>query len=393
MLALGVTQTLAYGSLYYSYGVLASTIARDFKIGLDTFFGIFSFGLLLGGFVAPRVGRLLDTRGARVVMSIGSLGAALALLFCALAPSLPLFAISIILMEMATCFVVYEAAFAGLTQIHHHNARQRITAITLIAGFASTIFWPLTLWLEARFGWRGTLMIFAGGHLVIAAPLHWLVLKQARPLSKAEEAGATPTPEVPSLQGAERQRAFVLYAVAICVSGLAYASIPVHMLRIIENEGFTAQVAALIAMVMGPAQVASRIVEIAFGQRFDALITGRVALGALAASLLILLFGSGSPVVAVVFAALYGVSQGLITIARGTVPLLLFGVKGYATLVGKVTGLRFFVNAGAPVAFATIATHLGMSTAIGVLALMAGGSFVAFMLLRRPASIGAGAAN
>lgn len=384
VLALGATQTLAYGSLFYAYGVLAPTIARDFNIGLDAFFGIFSVGLLLGGFAAPLVGRLLDAHGARVVMAGGSLGATVALLFCAWAPSLPVFGVSIILMEIATCFVVYESAFAGLTQIHRHNARQRITSITLIAGFASTIFWPLTLWLEGRFGWRGTLLLFALGHLVIAAPLHWFVLKAAKPLASAGPGDAASPPDAPSLQGAARQRAVLFYTIVICVSGLAYASIPVHMLRIIENEGFPAETAALIAMVMGPAQVASRIVEMAFGQRFDALVTGRIALGTLTACLLILLVGSGSPVVAVVFAALYGVSQGLITIARGTVPLLLFGPNGYATLVGRVTGLRFFVNAGAPVAFATIATHLGMGTAVATLAALAGIAFLTFLRLQRP---------
>jgi MFS family permease len=142
ILALGLTQTIGYGTLYYAYGVLAPAIARNFGVGLDWFFGVFTVGLLLGGLVAPRVGRELDRRGARQVMGIGSVLAAIGLLACAVAPNIWAFSVAVILTEAATCLVVYEAAFAGLTQIYRHDARRGITLVTLMAGFASTIFWP-----------------------------------------------------------------------------------------------------------------------------------------------------------------------------------------------------------------------------------------------------------
>lgn len=387
VLALGITQTIGYGTLYYAYGVMAPALARDFAVGLDGFFAVFTVGLLFGGLFAPFVGRALDRRGSRIVMTLGSLAASLALLFCAAAPSLWVFSAAVVLMEFAACLVLYEAAFAGLTQIFGHDARRRITAVTLIAGFASTLFWPLTQALLDAVDWRWTFALFAGAHVLVCAPLHGLFLREARPQGFVPDEEARATGEPASHIGPERRRALVLYATAICVSGMVYSSVPVHMLRIIESEGFTPAKAALIAMVMGPAQVVARIAEIVARSRFDSLVTGRVALLALVLSTLVLIAFTGSTAAAIAFAALYGVSQGLITIARGTVPLQLFGARGYATLVGRITGLRFLVNAAGPFAFALAATHGGVGLAIGLNAAAAAIAFAVFWRLRRPAEV------
>ncbi|MCA1998272.1 MAG: MFS transporter [Hyphomicrobiales bacterium] len=387
ILALGLTQTIGYGSLYYGYGVLAPAIAREFGVGGDVFFGAFTIGLLLGGLVAPRVGRELDRRGARAVMTFGSVLAALALCACALASSIWLFSAALILAEAAACLVLYEAAFAGLTQIYRHAARRGITLVTLMAGFASTVFWPLTQALLAALDWRMTFLAFAALNLAICAPLHFLALRGATSAAMraaAAHAEAAPSEEPPRFEGAERRRALLLYGAAIVISGLVFAAFPIHMLRIIENEGFSAEQAALIAMVMGPAQVAARIVEVAGGARFDPLMTGRVALGSLVAAVALLLATPSSTASALVFAALYGIAQGLITIARGTVPLQLFGVTGYATLVGRITGLRFLANAFSPFLFAAAMTHIGVDPALWVSALCAALAFGAFLLLRPP---------
>lgn len=386
VLVLGTTQTIGYGTLYYAYGVLAPSISREMGVSLEWFFAAFGLGLLFGGMFAPLAGRTLDRRGARVVMALGSLAAACALLFCALSVNIWMFVAGVILMEFAACLVLYEAAFAGLTQIFGHDARLRITAVSLIAGFASTIFWPLTQWLLVHLDWRMTFAAFAAAHLLVCAPLHLWKLARAVPVGSVEQANVLGRIEPPMHVGNDRQRALLAYAIAICVSGIVFSSFPVHMLRIIENEGFSPAAAALVAMIMGPAQVIARLVEIVGGQRFDALMTGRIALAALVLSILVLLGFSGSTLAAVLFAALYGVSQGLITIARGTVPLQLFGVRGYATLVGKVTGLRFVVNAIGPFAFAFLATHLGTGAAVAVNGIAALAALGAFLLLRRPAA-------
>jgi MFS family permease len=364
ILALGATQTIGYGTLYYSYGVLAAPVSAAFGVSVETFFAIFTAGLLLGGLVAPLTGRLIDRHGARMVMVAGSVIAAAGLALAALAPNIVVFTIGVLVMEIAACMALYEAAFAGLAQIYRHEARARIAAITLIAGFASTIFWPLTQALQAELGWRATFGLFAAANLLVCVPLHWRALRAATPIGPRDPAAEAGAPDPPTLQGRERRRAIILYVVAVCVSGLVYASIPVHLVSIIAAEGFSAGNAALLSMVMGPAQIVARIIDIAFGHRFDALATGRVALAALVVAPLVLLATSASAASAVVFALTYGVSQGLITIARGAAPLLLFGVRGYATLVGRITGIRFFVNAGAPFAFALAVSRLGMDAAL-----------------------------
>jgi predicted MFS family arabinose efflux permease len=384
ILALGLTQTIGYGTLYYAYGVLAPAISREFGVGLDWFFAAFTIGLLLGGLVAPLVGRELDRRGARLVMTMGSVLAALALVACALAPNIWAFSAAVIFAETATCLVAYEAAFAGLTQIYRHEARRGITLITLIAGFASTIFWPLTQWMLGVLDWRWTLLVFAAVHLIVCTPLHATALRRAVPRGQDDIKEVPGAVDPPMLLGPDRRRALILFTLAIMVSGLVMSAFPVHMLRIIENEGFSAQAAALIAMVMGPAQVLARFVEVVGGHRFDPLMTGRVALGTLLASIALLLAMPASLGTAVAFAAFYGAAQGLVTIARATVPLQLFGANGYGALMGRITGLRFLANAASPFLFAFTMTHLGIDTALWISGMIAALAFGLFMMLRAP---------
>jgi MFS family permease len=389
VLALGLTQTIGYGSLYYGYGVMAPAIAQDFGVGLDLFFAAFTIGLLVGGLAAPIAGREIDRRGARQVMRYGSVLAALALAGCALAPNFWFFAAATILAEVASCLVFYEAAFAALTQIHRHEARRSITAVTLIAGFASTIFWPLTQFLLTTIGWRWSLGLFAVMNLIICAPMHhWQLRKAVPPGAGDAEAGRNAPLPPPMLEGEARRKAYIAYAVAICVSSLIYSAIPVHMLRIIAHEGLTGEAAALVAMAMGPAQVLARLVEVSLGQGLNPLATGRFALGMLVVSLGILLAGPASLASAIIFAAGYGISQGLITIARGTVPLHLFGAVGYATLVGRITGMRFLVNAAGPLVFAAASTRLSMEAALAASLIVALIAFAAFMTIRGPAARG-----
>ena len=384
VLMTGATLTIGYGTLYYAYGVLAPAIAGEFGVGIDWFFAAFTLGLLASGIAAPLVGRRLDRHGARLVATVGSVAAAVSLAVCAASGDLWMFVVGVVLAEFASCMVLYEAVFAGFAQLFGHAARRRMTAVTLIAGFASTIFWPLTQWLLSEFGWRQTFLIFAATHLCVCAPLYWRALRDTGPKTATDEGEADAPGGVPVFEGAERRAALALYTVAVCVSGIVYAAFPVHMLLILRGEGFTADAAALIAMAMGPAQVAARLAEIMAGHRFDALTTGRVALLALAGAIAALVLFDASTGAAIVFAALYGASQGLMTIARGTVPLQLFGPVGYATLVGKITGLRMVVNAGAPYLFAVSTTHLGHAIAMLACLFVTLVALVTFWLLRPP---------
>lgn len=232
--------------------------------------------------------------------------------------------------------------------------------------------------------WRWTLLVFAAVHLIVCTPLHATALRRAVPRGQDDIKEVPGAVDPPMLLGPDRRRALILFTLAIMVSGLVMSAFPVHMLRIIENEGFSAQAAALIAMVMGPAQVLARFVEVVGGHRFDPLMTGRVALGTLLASIALLLAMPASLGTAVAFAAFYGAAQGLVTIARATVPLQLFGANGYGALMGRITGLRFLANAASPFLFAFTMTHLGIDTALWISGMIAALAFGLFMMLRAP---------
>src|SRR6056297_1543501 len=144
VLALGVTQVLGYGSLYYAFPILVPGVAATFGRPEAHLYAVFSAGLLVGGFAAPWAGRLMDRIGAARLMSLGSLLAAACLALVGSAPVFPLWAVGIVLTEIVAVAVLYDAAFAALAQLRSTGARRAITRLTLIAGFASTVFWPLT---------------------------------------------------------------------------------------------------------------------------------------------------------------------------------------------------------------------------------------------------------
>ncbi|RYE56455.1 MAG: MFS transporter, partial [Hyphomicrobiales bacterium] len=178
--ALGITQIIGYGTLYYSFSILAPNIAAEFAIGVEWIYGVMSVALLAGGMIAPYSGALADRHGAASVLSFGSISAAIALAICGLANNAWLFLGGVILIELASAFVLYATAFALLAQATGSRAQRSITYLTLIAGFASTIFWPLTTWLLQAMDWHQIYFLFAGMNLLICLPLHLWLTRFAR---------------------------------------------------------------------------------------------------------------------------------------------------------------------------------------------------------------------
>jgi len=173
--ALGITQIVGYGSLYYSFSVLAPAVGNSFGLPIEWVFGALTIALLIGGLTAPWTGRMLDRFGAARSMSMGSILVSIFLLLVAMAPNGMFFAFALAGMQVASTLVLYPAAFAVLVQMGGRQAQSNITHLTLIAGFASTLFWPLTALLEDQIGWRGSYLVFAGMNMVVCLPLHlWL---------------------------------------------------------------------------------------------------------------------------------------------------------------------------------------------------------------------------
>ncbi len=373
---LGVAQTLAWASSYYLPAILAGAIARDVGTSSSAVFGAFSVALLMSAAIGPFAGKLIDRRGGRPVL-IGSnlvFAAGLAALSQSQQP-LHVFAAWAV-MGLAMGSGLYEAAFATAVRLHGQQARRTITGITLFAGFASTVGWPLTAWLESTMGWRGACLVWAGLHLVIALPLNAMlpVAERAAPASD----DATSKPEQQAALAPDKQRgAAVLLAFVFAVAWFTSTAMAAHLPKLLLGVGASLVAAVGIAALVGPAQVAGRLIEFAFLSRAHPLLSARLAtLGHPLGALCIGLFGSSA---AMAFAVLHGLGNGILTIAIGTLPLLFFGAEGYGQRQGFLMVPARIVQAGAPFLFGLAVERLG----VGALWISAGLGLAACLALSR----------
>ena len=381
--ALGVTQIIGYGTLFYSFATLAPDMSRDLGSNEEWIFTALTVALVAGGLAAPYAGRLADRHGAANVMSLGSIAAALALAGCAMASGPLTFVAGLVTMELASAFVLYAAAFVAIVQGSDGEARGRITHLTLIAGFASTIFWPLTGWLASFLDWRDVYLVFAALNLLLCLPLH-LSIRSIRPGGN----GRTPSGDAPGraeplepalVPPAERPRRLRFLLLAMAVEGFVLGSILVHMIPLTRHLGLGADAAWLVSL-FGPAQVASRLVNMVFGSSLR-----QATLAAIAAALpvagLVLLLMTGTLAGAAGFAILFGMGSGLISIIAGTVPLELFGREGYGRAVGLLSAARQLATAVAPALLALMIARLEAVPALWIVTVAAGLGFFLFALL------------
>lgn len=386
--ALGVTQVFGYGALFYAFTVLAPRITADFGWAPEWTFGGFAVGLLLGGAVAPVTGRLIDRYGTRLVMTTGSGLAGLSLFALAEARGIVSYTLAMAALQAVTTAVFYDAAFAALTQARGSRARRAISQLTLIGGFASTLFWPLTSSLLAFLDWRGVYRLYGLSQILVCLPLHLVFLpgRVRRPV--VAEAGAVgpavaQEPETAYLTGDARRRAFLLLALAFSLQGFVVSAMAVHLLALLQGFGLSAAIAVGIGAMLGPSQVAGRLTEMLFGRAISPVTTAWASAWLMPLGLVLLLIGGSLPVVAGLFAIAFGISMGLSSIVRGTVPLQLFGPVGFGATMGKLSAPGLVIKAAAPLVFAVALERGGVMLStlllIAVSALAAG----ALMLLAR----------
>ena len=382
--ALGVTQIIGYGTLYYSFSILAPDMAASLAWSQEWIFGALSIALLVGGLSAPWLGVLIDRIGAGRVMTIGSAVAAAALAACAFAPGKGSYVAALIAIEVAANLVQYGAAFALLVQLRPAVAQQSITYLTLIAGFASTIFWPITSALHAQLSWQNVYLVFAGLNLMVCLPLHaWL--SHGLTVSRREAATNPTAPVLGSLAPSHRRMGFALMTTAFAVQYLASASVLVHMVPLLAGLGL-GTTAALVSTLFGPSQVASRLINMLFGTRLDAIHLAMISAAFIPAGTLILELTAPAIPGAMVFAVVFGMGNGLLSIVTGTLPLALFGSDGYGKLQGKMMAARLIVSASAPFLMALAIEWLGIAlslSAIVALGLLALSLFIVLGRFRR----------
>ncbi|HEV2513821.1 MAG TPA: arsenite efflux MFS transporter ArsK [Devosia sp.] len=368
--ALGVTQIIGYGTLYYSFGTLAPAMAATFGWSEAWLFGLLSASLLVGGLVAPFAGRLADRHGAGQLMGWGSLAATLALVLAALAPSGIVFAAGLVAIEVASAFVLYATAFAALAQASPREAPRRITHLTLIAGFASTLFWPITGALHEMLSWREVYLIYAATNLLVCVPIHfWLARGQ-----RLRSAGRRDAPATVALLPPERQRGTLLLMLAgFALVGFVSSAVTVHMVPMLSALGAGAAVTAA-TLLFGPAQVLSRLLNLQFGRGLSQPMLALIGALALPIGLAVLLLGTPWLPGVAAFAILFGLGNGLYSIVSGTLPLVLFGSVGYGRRLGLISAARLIASSAAPFAFslvagaATTGIAVAAAAAIGVVA-------------------------
>lgn len=372
ILALGTTQTIAWASSYYLPAILAAPIARDIGVTQTLVFGALSGALVISGILGPRIGHTIDSVGGRGMLAVsnGVLALGLGLLSFATGPLL-LFAAWIVI-GVGMGMGLYEAAFATLARIYGMAARRSITGITLIAGCASTVGWPLTAWLEARYGWRATCQCWALIHLLLALPLNLMLPRATSPVPVSKEAVAPRTARETSL--ITIALAYVFAATAFVSSGIS-ALLP----TMLTQFGATPATALLAGALIGPAQVAARLLEAGWLSRYHPLVSARLATLMNPLGVLALLIGG--PVVAPLFAVLYGAGNGILTIARGTLPLALFGPEGFGKRVGLLSLPARATGAIAPLAIGLMTAHFGTG-ALWFCGLASLSAFVALLLLK-----------
>lgn len=376
VLRLGTTQTLAWASSYYLPALLAAPLAAELGIPVTHVFGAFTLALGISALVGPAAGRAIDRHGGRAVLLLTNLLFAIGLAALGWAQAEWQVWAAWCVIGVAMGSGLYDAAFATLVRLYPVSARNAITGITLIAGFASTVGWPLTQWGLGAFGWRGTCLGWAALHIVLGVPLHSLLPRgrvEEPPPPLAVEAvdpsSAMPASGPPATAG---NGVAIVLAAVFAIAWFTSTAMAAHLPLLLQAQGLSAPAALGVAMLVGPAQVAGRLLEFGFLRRAHPLLSSRFATAGHPIG--VLLLALGGPLGGWLFAVMHGMGNGILTIAKGTLPLMVFGAAGYGERQGWLMAPARVAQAFAPVLFGLAMAHWGghalwLTAGLGLVAL------------------------
>ncbi len=353
--AIGTGQLFAWGSSYYLLSIMAAPITRDTGWPHDWLLGALSLGMLVSGLISPRVGRIIEHRGGRPVLAASALLFALGLIVLAVAPTLAVFVVAWLIIGAAMGAGLYDPTFAALGRAYGDQARGAITIVTLFGGLASTVCWPLNAFLIDHLGWRGACAAFAAIHLAVVLPLYLIGMpKEARrapvraPAMSTASGGTDPTSRF----------AFTVLAAGFTLAAVVMTIVAVQVIPLLQARGMSLTAAVGYGALIGPSQVGARALEAAFGRRHHPIWSLLLSAVLLAVGLAFLL---GPSTIIGVGLVLYGSGSGIRYIARGTVPLALFGPDGYATLMGRIAMPVLIAQAASPFIGGLLLEQLGPS--------------------------------
>ncbi|KAF0813485.1 putative sialic acid transporter [Andreprevotia sp. IGB-42] len=381
--ALGTAQTLAWASSYYLPAVLADAQAKSLGLPTSALFLAFSAALLISGLLGPQIGKLIDQHGGRHLLMLSSTLFALGLTILGLSQGMISVGIAWVILGIAMGMGLYEAAFATLVVAYGQHARKAITGITLLAGFASTVGWPATTWLVHTFDWRTACFVWAVAHVLIGLPLNVLMPNTRHTVLKSESAVEAASGAVPI--SSATMRITILMAIAFGLAWFIATAMATHLPRLLQAAGATPVAALSAAALVGPMQVMGRIAEFGWLRHHHALISARFA-AALHPIGVVVMLAMGGPAV-FVFTAMHGMGNGIMTIAKGTLPLAIFGPDGYGARLGLLMAPARIGQAFAPLLFGFCLDRWGAGAAW--LSGMAGTlAFLALLCIHLPASTG-----
>lgn len=363
-LTLGFTQLLAWGTTYYIPATMAGPIAEDLGTSRTMLFGAFSWAVLIAGFCAPAIGRYIDRHGGKPVLCAGQIVTAAGLLALSVCTSVIGWYVAWSILGVGMALALYDTAFSTIGRLLGKDARPAMTGVTFLAGFGGTLGFPMGTWLAAHWGWRWAMVLYAGIALCIILPVMLALIPKAQPNpAPARRAPGEAAPPMP----ARERRLFLFLATFFTLRAAIGAIVTLHLLFLLTGLGLSMEAAVLCAMVIGPSQVASRIVEFALARWLTPMMSAWFGAVMLPVGVILLL--GGAP--AVVFAAFYGISNGILTITRGVVPMHVFGPNGYATLMGRMALPSQVAQALMPTLVAPFLEQVSAHTALGVMGAVA----------------------
>lgn len=360
--ALGIAQIFAFGTTYYLPAVLAGPIAADTGWPLAWVIGGLSLGMLVAGLASPWVGRRIHARGGRMVLASGAGLLAAGLGVLAAAPALPVYLAGWLVIGLGMAGGLYTACFSTLGQLYGDRARRPIAAVTLFGGFASTTCWPLSAFLVAQFGWRGACVSYALIHLVVVVPLYLFSL-QGEPRPVPEPAHASPA----SPDRAADMAAFLLLAATLFLGSTISTILAVHLLAILQARDIALGAAVALGALVGPSQVGARFIEMMIARHHHPIWT--MFASALFMTLGIAALWAELPLLSVAL-VFYGAGLGIESIARATLPLVLFDPRSYAPIMGKLAPSALVAQAAAPSIGTALMQQVGAGGTLATLTIL-----------------------
>jgi MFS family permease len=338
MLSLG--QLISWGLVYYTFPLFVVPMTQELGWSRSSMFGALSAGLMVAGLCSIPVGAWIDRGHGRKLMTGGSLIAAALLVAWSRVDALPLFYALWIGLGACQAVILYEPAFAVITRIYGPRYKQAILLMTFVGGLASTFGIPFAQLLIEHIGWRPTLEVLAAVNLGVGVAIHWLFIPGPRetavPIAEIE-APAAGAPRKSPLAAAVRMPAFWGLVVAFAGYGLAFSAMSFHLIPLLDDRGVPIGVVMAIIALIGPMQVMGRVLLMVGQRHVTTIQLGAAIYFAFPISMAMLAAGISDVYGLTLFAVIYGVANGLVTILRGMAVPEFIGPEGYGVVSGALT--------------------------------------------------------